>query len=256
MSLRIAARVLPLLGGVLLLVVLALAFSTSTSQSDTFSNTMTEPHFPGPWSKAKLLPREHNSNQPNILDGCHHVYLDMGSNMWDTKQRTTPISSNPRGIQIRKVYEPKLFPHAAMLPIFDNQVIKKRCLQHESQSKNPRLRPGAVCSVGWEPNPAFTPVLASLEGAYNRCGWKVCQKKINTSIIVTTNRWGYTHRQELVLNIVKPTSRTSTMRRRGTVSTRFIRPWNNNDLLRGREFNLGSSTKVFVYWNLSIFNKL
>ena len=119
MSLKEAARVLPLLGGVLLLVVLALAFSTSTSQSDTFSNTMTRPPFSAPWSKAKLLPREQNSNQPNILDGCHHVYLDMGSNMWDTKQRTTSISSNPRGIQIRKVYEPKLFPHAAMLPIFD-----------------------------------------------------------------------------------------------------------------------------------------
>ena len=77
MPLKIAARVLPLLGGVLLLVVLALAFSTSTSQSDTFSNTP----FSAPWSKAKLLPREQNSNQPNILDGCHHVYLDMGSNM-------------------------------------------------------------------------------------------------------------------------------------------------------------------------------
>ena len=35
------------------------------------------------------------------------------------------------------------------------------------------MRPGAVCAVGWEPNPAHTSVLASLEEAYNKCGWKV-----------------------------------------------------------------------------------
>ena len=38
---------------------------------------------------------------------------------------------------------------------------------------NLRLRGGAVCTVGWEPNPAHTPVLVRLEEAYNRCGWKV-----------------------------------------------------------------------------------
>ena len=30
-----------------------------------------------------------------------------------------------------------------------------------------------MCAVGWEPNPAHTPVLVKLEEAYNRCGWKV-----------------------------------------------------------------------------------
>ena len=40
----------------------------------------------------------------NILDGCYHVYLDLGSN---------------RGVQIRKLYEPALFPHAKVLHIFD-----------------------------------------------------------------------------------------------------------------------------------------
>ena len=69
MSLPIVARVLPLLGGVLLLVVLALAFSPSTFQSAT----MARPPYSAPW--------EQNSIESNILDGCHHVYLDMGSNM-------------------------------------------------------------------------------------------------------------------------------------------------------------------------------
>ena len=73
--------------------------------------------------------------------------------------------------------------------------------------------------MGWEPNPAHTPVLVNLEDAYNRCGWKVVwQKKIKTFILrPITNRFGSTHRQELVLMSLKPTSRTSTMQRRGTV---------------------------------------
>ena len=71
MSLPIVARVLPLLGGVLLLVVLALAFSPSTFQSAT----MARPPYSAPWSL------EQNGIESNILDGCHHVYLDMGSNM-------------------------------------------------------------------------------------------------------------------------------------------------------------------------------
>jgi len=94
------------------------------------------------------------TNQPkqNILDGCRHVYLDMGTNI---------------GIQIRKLYEPQLFPDASMLPIFDKYFGPQAT----------RLRAGAVCAVGWEPNPAHTPVLVRLEEAYNRCGWKV---KIHT----------------------------------------------------------------------------
>ena len=44
------------------------------------------------------------SESKNFLDGCRHVYLDMGTNI---------------GIQIRKLYEPHLFPDALVLPIFD-----------------------------------------------------------------------------------------------------------------------------------------
>jgi len=140
MSLPVAVRVLPLLGAVCLLIVLALTFSPSTLQPTSIG--LTSPPYFAPWLVEKK----------NILDGCHHVYLDMGTNI---------------GIQIRKVYEPELFPNAAMLPIFDKYFGPKAS----------RLRPGAVCSVGWEPNPVHTPVLASLEDAYNRCGWKV---KIHT----------------------------------------------------------------------------
>jgi len=49
------------------------------------------------------------------------------------------------------------------LPIFDKYF----------GPKESRLRVGAVCAVGWEPNPAHTQVLVGLEEAYNKCGWKV-----------------------------------------------------------------------------------
>ena len=50
------------------------------------------------------------------------------------------------------------------------------------------MRPGAVCAVGWEPNPAHTPVLKRVEDAYNRCGWKVGLMKINKINKVTLKK--------------------------------------------------------------------
>ena len=52
--------------------------------------------------KDKILGEEGLSK--HFLDGCHHVYLDMGTNT---------------GVQIRKLYQPHLFPNASVLPIFD-----------------------------------------------------------------------------------------------------------------------------------------
>ena len=50
------------------------------------------------------------------------------------------------------------------------------CNVIKSNQTKLRVRPGAVCSVGWEPNPAHTPVLERLEDSYNRCGWKVADE--------------------------------------------------------------------------------
>ena len=75
MSLPVAARVLPLLGAVCLLIVLALTFSPSSFQPPSSSIGLTSPPYFAPWL------------EQNILDGCHHVYLDMGTNMWDLKQK-------------------------------------------------------------------------------------------------------------------------------------------------------------------------
>ena len=54
----------------------------------------------------------------------------------------------------------------------------------KAKSDISRLRPGAVCAVGWEPNPAHTQVLLRLEEAYNKCGWKVIMRIMMSMMIV------------------------------------------------------------------------
>jgi len=90
-------------------------------------------------------------NDFNPLDGCLHVYLDVGTNV---------------GIQIRKIFEPSLFPGAPALPIFDKYF----------GSPDTR-KPQDVCVVGFEPNPAHIKKLEKLEEAYNKCGWRVLINK-------------------------------------------------------------------------------
>lgn len=83
---------------------------------------------------------------PNPLDGCLHVYLDMGTNT---------------GVQIRKLFEAHKFPAAWVLPIFD----KYFGPVEERDSST-------VCAVGFEPNPDHEPNLNFLSSLYNACGWR------------------------------------------------------------------------------------
>ena len=96
-----------------------------------------------------LVPRQFHvgPREKNPLDGCLHVFLDLGSN---------------RGIQIRKLYQPDLFPDAPVLKIFDRYFgpFAERNLSQ-------------VCAVGFEPNPRHESLLKETESVYNQCGWKV-----------------------------------------------------------------------------------
>merc|ERR1712088_922203 len=80
----------------------------------------------------------------NPLDGCLHVFLDLGSN---------------RGLQIRKLYEPHLFPLAPILPLYQKYfgVPESRNLQE-------------LCTVAFEPNPQHTDHLKNLAANYSTCG--------------------------------------------------------------------------------------
>ena len=71
-----------------------------------------------------------NGRRKNILDGCRFVYLDVGTNI---------------GVQIRKLFEPKLYPRAKIHKIFN----------YFFGNLTERTNAG-VCAVGFEPNPSHS----------------------------------------------------------------------------------------------------
>ena len=95
----------------------------------------------------------HEKSKDNILDGCYHIYLDVGSNI---------------GNQIRKLFEPEKYPNAPLLTKFD---------QYFGAIENRRFSSptgdSMVCVVGFEPNPVHALYLKELEKAYLRCGWNI-----------------------------------------------------------------------------------
>lgn len=71
------------------------------------------------------------------MDLCKHIYIDMGTNI---------------GMQIRKLYEPHLFPKASSLPYF--------------RSVFPEDERHSVCSIGFEPNSLHTQRLLDVQNGY------------------------------------------------------------------------------------------
>jgi len=86
-----------------------------------------------------------------MLDGCYHVYLDVGSNI---------------GVQIRKLFEPEKYPKGGIHSIFDKYFGTPKERRDEVEGR-------VVCAVGFEPNSYHTEYLKRVERSYNRCGWRV-----------------------------------------------------------------------------------
>jgi FkbM family methyltransferase len=63
------------------------------------------------------------------------------------------------GIQIRKLYQPELFPKAAVLPLFESE------FGAGNRSD--------VCAFGFEPNPRHTQELLNIQDAYRKLGYPV-----------------------------------------------------------------------------------
>jgi hypothetical protein len=80
-----------------------------------------------------------------LADDCFNVYLDLGSNV---------------GIQVRKIYEPQLFPHGKVLRYFDSFLGPVAA------------RREATCAFGFEINPLHTSRLLMLQAAYSERGWR------------------------------------------------------------------------------------
>lgn len=82
----------------------------------------------------------------NMGDGYRHVYLDLGTNI---------------GVQIRKLFEPELYPDAKIHKFFDKWF------------EVPEERKRAVCAIGFEPDPSHTRRLQEVESHYRRRGYCV-----------------------------------------------------------------------------------
>jgi len=86
-----------------------------------------------------------------LLDGCAQVYLDIGSNV---------------GVQVRKLFEPSLYPGAPVLEVFN------RAFGDAGHRSQPSSQSG-LCAVGFEANPARTDRLREIEQSYKHKGWRV-----------------------------------------------------------------------------------
>lgn len=83
----------------------------------------------------------------NPLDGCLHVFIDLGSN---------------RGLQIRKLYEPQTFPLAPVQELYT---------RHFGRPEQRVL--AEICSVSFEPNSRHSEHLRQLAASYATCGIRV-----------------------------------------------------------------------------------
>jgi hypothetical protein len=91
---------------------------------------------------------------PSIWKNCSQgIYLDIGTNL---------------GVQLRKLYDPKQFPGAPVLPIFDKAFGKQR---------------SGVCAIGVEANPHHTPYLGTVNAYFHKRGY---QAVILTEVAAST----------------------------------------------------------------------
>lgn len=125
----------------------------------------------GALHRAMLLQHLHDNggdeaaNDDNPLDGCLHVFIDLGSN---------------RGIQIRKLYESHVFPIALVQPLYQ---------RFFGKPENRNLQ--EICSVSFEPSSKHAASLQSLAEAYATCGIRVVVYKAGVGDKNTKTKLGH-----------------------------------------------------------------
>ena len=151
----------------LLVIFTLLCMITLMNQSNMSLNNMTETLKPGMLIRRLSDQSQHSpsldltdvAEEPqtefekefgvkNELDGCYHIYLDVGSNV---------------GIQVRKLFEPKLYPESNIQSVFDKYYGKPEINGNRKET---------VCAVGFEPNPRHAATLKDIEQSHKACGWR------------------------------------------------------------------------------------
>ncbi|XP_052799502.1 uncharacterized protein LOC128231122 [Mya arenaria] len=99
----------------------------------------------GRFGKSTFTQRRNRFND-NAVRKCRYVFLDLGSN---------------KGVQVRKLFEPNLYPNASIIPVFD-QVFG-----------NISERRKYACAFGFEANPRHMKRLKYIEESYKNKGFQV-----------------------------------------------------------------------------------
>ena len=86
-----------------------------------------------------------------FLQGCRHIFLDVGSN---------------RGTHVRKLFEPEKYPDAPYL------ALHKQSFGDEAWRRQASSTTG-ICAIGVEPNPRFAAAHQVIAADYALQGWKV-----------------------------------------------------------------------------------
>ena len=103
------------------------------------------------------------------VDGCCHVFLDVGSNI---------------GVQVRKLFEPQLYPRAKeTLSIFDE-------LFGTARRRD-------VCALGLEGNARHRARLLEVEEVYSRQGWRT--KFLVPTAAAASDGWTFLQKRDFQL---------------------------------------------------------
>ena len=109
--------------------------------------------------------------EENLLDGCYHVYLDMGTNTG------VQVVINISGV-LHNFYRLENCTNRTcslmqkfFLCLTDSLGLTGTMLRNRG-FHFPQIRK-TVCAVGWEPNWEHTDKLEKLQKMFNACGWKV-----------------------------------------------------------------------------------
>ena len=96
-------------------------------------------------SKDEKIVKEVEKKEEKLFGNCTHVYLDVGSNV---------------GVQIRKLYEPKKYPGAGILPYFE------KYFPNAANNED-----SLICAIGFEANFKHVETLKDIQKCYQSLGW-------------------------------------------------------------------------------------
>ena len=94
---------------------------------------------------------------PKLADGCHHVFIDAGSNI---------------GLNSRMLFEPHLYPEINNTKLGKKNIITPRKFFVSQFGPEETRNNDDICIFAFEPNPLHVSKHEEMQKAYNSMGWR------------------------------------------------------------------------------------